>query len=112
MIGVGTTPAGNGSASYSQGRAAVEPRRAVRAARSAQRTLDASSAPGYHACVPCLGSDMSLPSLELSMTTTMSTLTAADREELVSARRDFHQHPELGFEEKRTSARVAERLRE
>jgi len=46
------------------------------------------------------------------MTTTMSTLTAADREELVSARRDFHQHPELGFQEKRTSTRVAERLRE
>src|SRR5262249_29524864 len=61
--------------------------------------------------VPILGPDMSLPSLELSMTTTTSTLNATDREELVAARRDFHQHPELGFEEKRTATRVVEHLR-
>jgi len=34
-----------------------------------------------------------------------------DREQLVATRRDLHQHPELGFEEVRTSALVAERLR-
>jgi amidohydrolase len=45
------------------------------------------------------------------MATVTSELTAADREEMVATRRDFHQHPELGFEEKRTSARVVERLR-
>jgi len=33
-------------------------------------------------------------------------------EEMTSWRHDFHRHPELGFEEDRTSARVAELLRE
>src|SRR6202048_79151 len=33
-------------------------------------------------------------------------------EEVVAARRDLHAHPELGFEEHRTSAMVADRLRE
>ncbi len=36
--------------------------------------------------------------------------TAALREEMVAWRHDFHAHPELGFEETRTSARVAELL--
>ena len=31
--------------------------------------------------------------------------------ELTAFRRDLHAHPELGFEEKRTSSRVAEALR-
>ncbi len=38
------------------------------------------------------------------------TLPPVDRSGLVSTRRDLHQHPELGFEELRTSALVAERL--
>ncbi len=33
------------------------------------------------------------------------------RDEMVRWRHDFHQYPELGFEEHRTSAKVAERLR-
>ena len=33
-------------------------------------------------------------------------------DELVATRRDFHQHPELGFEETRTAGIVAERLNE
>ena len=38
--------------------------------------------------------------------------TAAEREELVSRRRDFHRHPELAYEEVRTSGIVAARLEE
>jgi amidohydrolase len=38
--------------------------------------------------------------------------TPAEREDLVRLRRDFHRHPELGFQERRTSAIVAQRLRE
>ena len=34
-----------------------------------------------------------------------------DREDLIELRREFHQFPELGFEETRTKARVAELLR-
>ena len=37
-------------------------------------------------------------------------LPPIDRAQLVATRRDLHQHPELGFEERRTSALVAERL--
>src|SRR6058998_2453778 len=37
-------------------------------------------------------------------------LPPIDRAALVGIRRDLHQHPELGFEERRTSALVAERL--
>src|SRR5436309_1950508 len=39
------------------------------------------------------------------------TLPPVDRSALISARRDLHQHPELGFEETRTGALVADRLR-
>ena len=38
------------------------------------------------------------------------TLPPIDRSGLIATRRDFHQHPELGFEETRTSRLVAERL--
>src|SRR5213595_3847243 len=34
------------------------------------------------------------------------------REELIAWRRDFHRHPELGFQEVRTAGVVARRLRE
>jgi len=37
-------------------------------------------------------------------------LPPIDRDQLVATRRDLHQHPELGFEEQRTSGLVAERL--
>jgi metal-dependent amidase/aminoacylase/carboxypeptidase family protein len=36
---------------------------------------------------------------------------ASFHDDLTSWRRDFHAHPELGFEEVRTSAIVAEKLR-
>ncbi|HEV8303700.1 MAG TPA: M20 family metallopeptidase [Gemmatimonadales bacterium] len=39
------------------------------------------------------------------------TLPPIDRSSLIATRRDLHQHPELGFEETRTSALVAERLK-
>src|SRR5207248_6993730 len=38
------------------------------------------------------------------------TLPPIDRSGLIATRRDLHQHPELGFEEQRTSGLVAERL--
>jgi amidohydrolase len=41
----------------------------------------------------------------------MKTLAPVDRASLVATRRDIHQHPELGFEETRTAALVADRLR-
>src|SRR5438034_3968227 len=41
----------------------------------------------------------------------MTTLPPVDRSALISTRRDLHQHPELGFEETRTGALVADRLR-
>src|SRR3989441_1563920 len=40
------------------------------------------------------------------------TLPPVDRAALVATRRDLHQHPELGFEERRTGALVAERLQQ
>ncbi|HWC75527.1 MAG TPA: M20 family metallopeptidase [Gemmatimonadales bacterium] len=39
------------------------------------------------------------------------TLPPVDRAGLVATRRDIHEHPELGFEEIRTAALVADRLR-
>src|SRR2546421_4228150 len=39
------------------------------------------------------------------------TLPPIDRSGLIATRRDLHQHPELGFEERRTSTLVTERLR-
>jgi len=41
----------------------------------------------------------------------MTTIAPADRVGLIATRRDIHQHPELGFEETRTAALVADRLR-
>lgn len=40
----------------------------------------------------------------------VGTLPPIDRAALVATRRDLHQHPELGFEERRTSTLIAERL--
>jgi amidohydrolase len=40
-----------------------------------------------------------------------ATLPAVDRAQLVATRRDVHAHPELGFEETRTAALAADRLR-
>src|SRR2546425_2575029 len=41
----------------------------------------------------------------------MPSIPPAARSALIATRRDLHQHPELGFEETRTSALVADRLR-
>src|SRR5258708_19765992 len=38
------------------------------------------------------------------------TLIQSYADELTAIRRDFHAHPEIGFEEKRTSSIVAEKL--
>jgi amidohydrolase len=45
------------------------------------------------------------------MPSTTHAFTAADTQEMVALRRDLHSHPELAFEETRTSGIVAERLR-
>ena len=36
----------------------------------------------------------------------------ANKDEIVALRRDFHENPELGMEERRTAGIVAEKLRE
>jgi len=45
------------------------------------------------------------------MSTPSRILSAADVQEMAEARRDLHAHPEIAFEETRTAAFVAERLR-
>lgn len=45
------------------------------------------------------------------MTIATPSFTGAAVDELIAVRRDLHQHPELGFEETRTSGIVADRLR-
>ncbi|MCC6350843.1 MAG: amidohydrolase [Candidatus Eisenbacteria bacterium] len=45
------------------------------------------------------------------MTIATPGFTGPDADELIAVRRDLHQHPELGFEEVRTSGIVATRLR-
>jgi amidohydrolase len=45
------------------------------------------------------------------MSPTLTTLNSVDLTELTEVRRDLHAHPELAFEEVRTSGLVAERLR-
>ena len=45
------------------------------------------------------------------MTTPIDELDSALLEELTEFRRDLHSHPELGFQETRTAARVAAALR-
>ena len=47
----------------------------------------------------------------MNPTAASATFSEADLRELVEVRRDLHQHPELGFEEVRTSGIVAQRLR-
>jgi amidohydrolase len=42
----------------------------------------------------------------------MGTVTEREAGELVRLRRDFHRHPELGFQERRTSAIVSARMKE
>ena len=46
------------------------------------------------------------------MSTATPRFTGAGLDEMVATRRDLHAHPELGFEEVRTSGIVAERLRQ
>src|SRR5512135_1273130 len=41
----------------------------------------------------------------------LSAFPSPEMDELVATRRDLHRHPELGFEERRTAAIVAQRLR-
>ena len=43
--------------------------------------------------------------------TVLDAQSARLRDEVIRLRRDFHSHPELGFEEKRTSSIIAEYLR-
>jgi len=47
----------------------------------------------------------------MTLATPSRTLAAAELQELAAVRRDLHAHPELAFEEVRTSGIVAERLR-
>ena len=41
------------------------------------------------------------------MTQTLGSLIADELEPLIALRRDLHQHPELGYQERRTSENVA-----
>ena len=42
----------------------------------------------------------------------LETRAAALEQKVIAWRRDFHEHPELGLEEVRTSGIIAEKLRE
>src|ERR1700722_18240231 len=57
---------------------------------------------------------MSFPDRSTQASTSMPTIDRIEAyaDELTAIRRDFHAHPEIGFEERRTSAIVAGKLQE
>src|SRR4051812_43298473 len=65
-------------------------------------------------CAPLAAGHIS-PSMSRAISSTRTTMKTLDRiktyhSELTAIRRDFHAHPELGFEESRTSDIVAKKL--
>ncbi|WP_230974717.1 amidohydrolase [Brevundimonas vitis] len=75
------------------------------------RRLMSSAAPKLLLALALASGSLATPALAQAPTREISAAVEGVMPQVVAWRRDFHQHPELGFAETRTAAAVAEHLR-